>query len=409
MERPSDLWLDPKDGGGYIHLASESATILSFGPRGAFTIELWCMPSESDVPLFGKFNTNVRGEYKAFIDLGGKVVFHRGRDTISSTEAVPCGDWSHIACCYDGESMSICINGNEVACGASGDVIPDEETVVHIGTWYRDGNLGKVFKGSMKELRFWDCARGERGVRQLMHEILAERGREEESLVGYWRLQEGGGRLVEDLSKSGIEGYLISDGGGWMTLLTTSLHFDGTTGYIQVPSSVRALSFTGREPFGIEVWVKPEKSDGPVIGKFNTHVKGEYKLFIDSECKLCFYREAPPFKRLTTDRKIPLFVWSHIAAVYDGEEMRILINGKEAAHMASGSLSSKDPTSETVHIATWQRSGEVGRKFRGMMRELRIWGKPLEPVDILRLMCRAVDGQEEDLLAYWPLEGGAQP
>ena len=39
-----------------------------------------------------------------------------------------------------------------------------------------------------------------------MHEVLADRGREEATLVGYWRLQEGGGRLVEDLSGSGIEG-----------------------------------------------------------------------------------------------------------------------------------------------------------------------------------------------------------
>jgi len=68
-ERPSDLWLDPNTGGGYIHLSSESATVLSFGKRGTFTIELWCMPSEPDVPLVGKFNTNVRGEYKACINI----------------------------------------------------------------------------------------------------------------------------------------------------------------------------------------------------------------------------------------------------------------------------------------------------------------------------------------------------
>jgi len=72
-----------------------------------------------------------------------------------------------------------------------------------------------------------------------MHEVLAEKGVEVEHLVGYFRLQEGGGRLVEDLSGSGIDGYLISDGGGWMTLLQTSLHFDGSSGFIQIPSSVR--------------------------------------------------------------------------------------------------------------------------------------------------------------------------
>ena len=126
-----------------------------------------------------------------------------------------------------------------------------------------------------------------------------------------------------------------------MTLLTTSLHFDGTSGYIQVPSSVRALSFTGCNPFSIEVWVKPEKGDAPIIGKFNTHVKGEYKLFIDNDGKLVFYREAPPFGRLTTQRAVPLFVWSHVAAVYDGTEMKIFINGKQAAAQPSGSLTSK--------------------------------------------------------------------
>jgi len=88
--------------------------------------------------------------------------------------------------------------------------------------------------------------------------------------------------------------------------------------------------------------------------------------------------------------------------------MRVFINGKECAMGPSGELSSKDPTSEQVHIGTWQRDGEVGKKFKGMMRELRVWSKTLSTKSILGLMCRTADPQAEGLVAYWPLEGGEE-
>ena len=60
-------------------------------------------------------------------------------------------------------------------------------------------------------------------------------------------------------------------------LVVRGLRFDGNGGYIHLStSSVRTLSFPGRQPFTIETRVYPEKSDVPIIGKFNSGVKGNF-------------------------------------------------------------------------------------------------------------------------------------
>ena len=86
-----------------------------------------------------------------------------------------------------------------------------------------------------------------------------------------------------------------------------ALELSANGGYIELPGSASNLSFAG--DFSIEVWVRPYEADAPIVGKFNTNVKGEYKLYLDSECRPCFYREAAPYKLLRADQTVPLKEW----------------------------------------------------------------------------------------------------
>ena len=128
-------------------------------------------------------------------------------------------------------------------------------------------------------------------------------------LVGYWPMSEGGGRLIKDFAGEN-SGYLISDEkSGWVDKNHSGAALELSTngGYVELPGSANNLSFT--DAFSIEVWVRPYAADAPIVGKFNTNVKGEYKLYLDSECRPCFYREAAPYELLRGEQSVPLNEW----------------------------------------------------------------------------------------------------
>ena len=125
--------------------------------QNPFTIEVWVKPAAPDVPIVGKYNTNVRGEYKLYIDKALRVVFYRAGDKASTKPGLVAVDsWNHIAARYDGSHISIVVNGeeDESVRVPSGECVPDVTTIVHVGTWKRADKLGKFFVGSIRELRW---------------------------------------------------------------------------------------------------------------------------------------------------------------------------------------------------------------------------------------------------------------
>ncbi|MCK4342415.1 MAG: LamG domain-containing protein [Phycisphaerae bacterium] len=75
----------------------------------------------------------------------------------------------------------------------------------------------------------------------------------DDSLVGYWTYDEGGGGTVHDYSGYGNNGTL--SGANWVSgVLGTALSFDGVDDYVEVADSA-SLDLTSA--FTIEAWVKP--------------------------------------------------------------------------------------------------------------------------------------------------------
>ena len=75
----------------------------------------------------------------------------------------------------------------------------------------------------------------------------------DDSLIGYWTFDEGGGGTVHDYSGCGNDGTVY--GPGWVPGVSgTALAFDGVNDYVQVSDSA-SLDLTSA--FTIEAWVKP--------------------------------------------------------------------------------------------------------------------------------------------------------
>jgi hypothetical protein len=440
--------------GGYIHLRSQSAKTLSFPGRKHFTIELLVKPAQADVPIVGKYNTLVSGEWKLYIDADMRLCAYREappREIVRSSSKIALAEWSHVAVTYNGEDIVMVHNGEEVARCASGECVSDPSTSVHIGTWRVSGEIGNCFVGSMKELRFWSRALSaaelstyapallgsvptaasavalpasyaglaaepldareapstqppsHRRVRSLQGDVALGAQRRGSALTGamlqrlkssdggllaYFPMTEGSGRTIRDRLDVTNSGFLISDTSGWVDKgfvgegrtaesgVCEALRFDGSSGgFVQLPSTARSLSFLGSQPFTIEAWVCPSSADVPIVGKFNSLVRGEYKLWIDAESRVAFYREAEPREVIRSADAVALQIFSHVAVVYDGATVALFINAQEQARAPSGACDAKGDASvaTTVHIGSWLKENKIGKSFNGLMREMRIW------------------------------------
>ncbi len=94
--------------------------------------------------------------------------------------------------------------------------------------------------------------------------------------------------------------------------------------------------------------------------------------------------------------------WVHFAIVYDGREAIIYADGKEKAR-ASRQLNTSDD--DTLRMGRWwDREDGI---FDGKIAELRIWDRALDKDEVNANINASLQGNEEGLVAMWPLEEGS--
>ena len=102
----------------------------------------------------------------------------------------------------------------------------------------------------------------------------------------------------------------------------------------------------------------------------------------------------------------------HIAVTYDseGERLNIYLMGQRSGSMSSQVAEGKVGTDQPVYIGTWHRDGKVGRKFSGMLRELRFWDSARTANQMVESMfgLSADELADDSLKGYWPLSGGTE-
>jgi len=148
-----------------------------------------------------------------------------------------------------------------------------------------------------------------------------------DTIVGAWLFEEGKGKVAEDLSGGQHNGKL-EKGPRWVKGKSgQALEFNGGN-YVELEDSAPDLHFGGLAPFTISVWVNPQ-AGGTVIGKFNGGVIGAYILNVFGGVGIDFHREVAPWSLLANKDDMPKKdEFSHVAATYDGVEMKVYVNGK---------------------------------------------------------------------------------
>ena len=174
----------------------------ALNPAGSFTYEAW---ARSDVQEYsysgyvisaGDYYSGVRigpgnSGWSAYIGTGGTAMSLYASGKTQSA-------WYHLAVTYSGTTAKFYVNG-ELKQTLSGTYNRNVSFPFYLGTessspWYSG------FTGAIDEVRVWSVARTQEEIRADMTNSL---NGNETGLVSYWRLDEGTGTTVQDISLSG--------------------------------------------------------------------------------------------------------------------------------------------------------------------------------------------------------------
>lgn len=225
--------------------------------------------------------------------------------------------------------------------------------------------------------------------------IVGESFAQQRPLLEY-RFEEGTGSSVANSGTGpgavGTLGYGSSTGGGPQFFRIVpqsigsgfSLHFDGANDVVTIPDAFNYTvdgqpSTTPLSQLTIEAWIKPEI----VGGGLRQAIWDDYGnpgIFLglwDDSVQFTISTSDDPGVGVTTYAgKIAAGVWQHVAAVYDGKQVKIFIDGQDAGVSTATSGTIQDNSyvnAARASITIGAENGGLGADYRGSIDDLRIF------------------------------------
>jgi hypothetical protein len=204
-------------------------------------------------------------------------------------------------------------------------------------------------------------------------------------LAAAYAMDEGSGTSLPDRSGNNNTGTLIN-GPTWTTGKNGgALQFDGSNDRVRVNDST-SLDLTTAATF--EAWVYPTVSP---VG-WRTIMQKEADAYFFSASSFSGNRPAAGgtlngacCPQVAGTSTLPVNTWTHVAATYEGAQLRLYVNGAQVASApANGSF-------EVNGNPLWIGGNAVyGEHFQGKLDDLRIYNRALTPAEIQQDMLTAV-------------------
>jgi len=179
-----------------------------------------------------------------------------------------------------------------------------------------------------------------------------------------------------------------------------ALKFDGLNDRIDfAPNS--SLNIIG--PITIEGWINPSTFTGRgyILEKYIGSIGG-YDLGFQDEFNadyISFRIGSGASNSQINSSTIPLNVWTHIAAVYDGVTIKIYLNG--TLNVSGNAITSFTNSGTNMIIGANNTGSGIGDYFDGSMDEVRLWSAARTEDEIRENMCRKLTGAQPNLVGYW--------
>jgi len=212
-------------------------------------------------------------------------------------------------------------------------------------------------------------------------------------MAGFWNFNEGIGTTAHDSSINHNNG-TIHGGSTWVSLGAGgyALEFNGVDGYVSVPDSP-SLDISGI--ITVEGWVYVNNY-GPgrfytIAGKWNDR-DGNYRSYLLGLSTFGAGQPQPRFYVSTDGSNYPsadssdlldVGVWYHLAGTFDGNVLKIYVNGVEKGSYTFASPTSIALNNEPLLISGDRAGGINGRFFDGAIDNVKIYTCVLTPDEIL--------------------------
>jgi len=211
-------------------------------------------------------------------------------------------------------------------------------------------------------------------------------------LIGWWRLDEGSGTIVTDLSEYGNNGTLQGDPQWVNGKFGKALQFDGVDDFVEIP---HADILTVDNEVTVMAWINTERHGGPnneswqgIVAKSNS--PRSYSLYTEASGALHFSTTSTvinDYVGTLSSGQVPLNEWVHVAAMVVDGEHQYYINGEPAG--TSGSDIVLPGTADTSPVLIGRTGEGAARSFLGIIDDVRIYNEALTQEEIQVIMLGA--------------------
>ena len=185
-----------------------------------------------------------------------------------------------------------------------------------------------------------------------------------------------------------------------------ALDLDGVNDKLGV-SDAPELNPTGA--LSVEMWIKIDVwgssvSSSTLIGKQATSPDRGYAFTVGQSGKVEFSVSINnAWVAATSPSVMGINQWYHVAGVYDGNTVKVYINGiLQATNVTTGTHNTSTGTAMFLgDNPTW-----TGRLINGQIDEVRIWNVARTQAEILTNYIQELTGSETGLVAYWNFNQG---
>jgi len=225
------------------------------------------------------------------------------------------------------------------------------------------------------------------------------------SPVGYWKFDDGSGATALDSSGNGNTGTLTSSPQWVNGIAGTSLEFDGIDDVVMVPSSSSLVVAHAHNQLTLETWMKPTVTlDSNTVPMYLMTKGNEYGFELtykgtppiqDGKIRFCMGFVDPsthyilPEEIFTTTDVWTAGTWYHLVGTYDGESMKIYVNGVlENSLLAPGTMWTQEPDfieyPLSIAAYTWGMP-YIGNLyfFKGILDEIKVYNYARTAEEIL--------------------------
>ncbi|HPD64716.1 MAG TPA: hypothetical protein P5050_09740 [Bacteroidia bacterium] len=199
----------------YINCGNNSSVQIT---TNAVTMEAWIKASTWKTNVYEGTIVNKEGSSAGYMlrcGNGGELNMAIGNGSTwsqiysgSTSTYMSLNQWYHVCGIYDGSTLKLYINGNQVASGTFSGNIGNTTNNLWIGSTQLYSS--RTFKGNIDEVRIWKTAVSINTVKEYMFKPITSSHPNYSSLVAYYPMNEGTGTSIYDQSGNNNTGTLVN-------------------------------------------------------------------------------------------------------------------------------------------------------------------------------------------------------